>query len=259
MRNKEKYIGIFDSGVGGLTVVKALHEKMPKENIVYLADLKHMPYGDKTDEQIINYVLDDAKFLNTYELKAIVIACNTADSIALKSVEEAYDIPVFGVIDATAKVASKTTKNNKVGIIATTATINNNKYERLINKYNPHIQTYSQACPFLSPMIEKGKFNIDNKEMKLMLEDYLTNMINEGIDTLILGCTHYDLLKDIIKQMYPNLNIVSSSQCVIDVINSSIEHNDNNYSEQLYFATSDCNNLKNVASMFMDEIEVRSA
>ena len=259
MRNKEKYIGVFDSGVGGLTVVKALHEKMPKENIVYLADLKHMPYGDKTDEQIINYVLDDAKFLNTYELKAIVIACNTADSIALKSVEETYDIPVFGVIDATAKVASKTTKNNKIGVIATSATIKNNKYSRLIEKYNPHAQVFSQACPFLAPMIEKGKFNKDDEDIKILLEEYLSNMINEGIDTLLLGCTHYDLLTDTIKYMYPNLNIVSSSQCIIDVIDSKIEHNDSNYCEQLYFATSDSKKLKDVASMFMDEIEVRNA
>ena len=257
MRNVEKYIGVFDSGVGGLTVVKSLLEKLPNENIVYLGDSKHMPYGDKTNEQIIKYVMDDVKFLNTYELKAIVIACNTADSIASNDIRKAYDIPVYGVIDPTAKQAANTTQNNKIGVIATSAAIKSNVYEKSIAKYNMRAKVISQACPFLVPLIEEGKFDIGNQEMRYILEDYLSPLIEEGIDTLILGCTHYDLLIEIIKDMYPTLNIVSSSRYIADIVKKEIELNNNNHSEQLYFTSSDKNRFNEIASMFMKDVEAK--
>ena len=257
MKNSEKYIGIFDSGVGGLTVVKALLDKLPNENIVYLADSKHMPYGDKTNEQIIEYVMDDVKFLNNYELKTILIACNTADSIAFSNVQEAYDIPVYGVIDAACKQAIILTKNNRIGVIATTATINTDQYHKELLKYNPHIKVYNQACPFLVPLIEEGKFDIGNQEIRYILEDYLTPLIENDIDTLILGCTHYDLLYEIIKDMYPNLNVVSSSRCVIDTIVKEIESNDDQNNEQLYFVSSKSDKFKEVASMIIKNIQIR--
>lgn len=257
MRNAEKYIGVFDSGVGGLTVVKSLLETLPKENIVYLGDSKHMPYGDKTNEQIIKYVMDDVKFLNTYELKAIVIACNTADSIVSDTIKQNYKIPVYGVIAPTAKQAIKATKNNKIGVIATSATIKSNAYETYISKLNSNIKVYSQACPFLTPLIEEGKFDIGNQEMRYILEDYLAPLIEEGIDTLILGCTHYDLLSEIIKDMYPTLNIISSSRHIADILKKDIELNDNTNSEQLYFTSSDKNRFNEIASMFMKGVEAK--
>lgn len=256
MRNSEKYIGVFDSGIGGLTVVKALLEKLPNENVVYLGDTKHMPYGDKTNEQIIKYVMDDVKFLNTYELKSILIACNTADAIASNTIKENYNVPIYGVVEAAAKKASETTVNNKIGVIATTAAIKSNQYEKEIGKFNARAKVYSQACPFLVPLIEEGKFDIGNEEMHYILEDYLSPLVEEGIDTLILGCTHYDLLLEIIRDMYPNLNVVSSSRCVIDTLTKSIETNTNKNCEQLYFVTSDKERFNDVASMFMNNIEV---
>ena len=257
MKNSEKYIGIFDSGVGGLTVVKALLEKMPNENIVYLADSKHMPYGDKSNEQIIKYVLDDVKFLSNYDLKTILIACNTADSIASDTIRKNYNIPVYGVIEATAKVAAQTSNNHKIGVIATTATINSNEYPTQISKFEPHSKIYCQACPFLTPLIEEGKFDIGNVEMRYILEDYLAPLVENNIDTLVLGCTHYDLLTPIIHDMYPKLNIVSSSRCIIDTLCKQIEKNKSNTSEQLYFVSSDKNRFSDIASMFMNNIEIR--
>lgn len=257
MKNKEKYIGIFDSGVGGLTVVKSLLDKLPNENIVYFADSKHMPYGDKTNDQIIKYVMNDVDFLNTYELKAILIACNTADSVASKVIKSKYSLPIYGVIDATCRVAANTTKNNKVGIIATTATINSGEYHKQLIKYNPNISVYNQACPFLVPLIEEGKFDIGNQDIRYILEDYLTPLLDEDIDTLILGCTHYDLLYEIIKDMYPNLNIVSSSRCIIDDLTKEIEKNDNTTNEQLYFVSSNKNEFEEIASMIIQNIEIR--
>lgn len=257
MNNEEKYIGVFDSGVGGLTVVKSLMEQMPKENIVYLADSKHMPYGEKTNEQIIEFVKNDVKFLSKYNLKAILIACNTADSVASNILKQMYSIPIFGVIDSTVKQAIKTTKNNKIGLIATTATINANEYTKRILKNNPHIKVLSKACPFLVPLIEDGKFDIGNQEIRLLLEDYISDMIEEGIDTLILGCTHYDLLTPIIKDMYPDLNIVSSSKCVISSIKNSIEENVVSYPDQLFFVSSSKTKFQETASMIIPNIQIK--
>jgi len=257
MKNSEKYIGIFDSGIGGLTVVKALREKLPNENIIYLGDTKHMPYGDKTNEQIIGYVLDDIKFLNTYDLKAIIIACNTADAIASNSARQNYDIPIYGVVAYAAQTASKVTSNNRIGVIATSAAIKSDVYTKEIAKYNVKAKVFNKACPFLVPLIEEGKFDIGNQEMRYILEDYLTPLIEDNIDTLILGCTHYDLLSPIILDMYPNLNIVSSSKCIIEPIITKLEKNANNDNEQLYFVTSDSKRFNEVASMFIPNIKVR--
>lgn len=257
MKNSEKYIGVFDSGIGGLTLVKALLEKMPNENIVYFADSKHMPYGDKTNEQIIKYVAGDVDFLNNYDLKTIVIACNTADSVASKTIKQNYDIPVYGVVSATAQVAANTTQNNKIGVIATTATIKTDEYSKQIAGFNCRAQVFNQACPFLTPLIEEGEFDIGNQKIRYILEDYLAPLIEKEIDTLILGCTHYDLLLPIIKDMYPNLNIVSSSRCVVDIIANEIDKNEDSHSEQLYFTSSDKNKFKEIASMFMHNIEVQ--
>lgn len=257
MKNIEKYIGVFDSGIGGLTVVKNLMEQMPKENIVYLADSKHMPYGDKTNKQIISYVKEDVRFLNNYPLKAILIACNTADAIASNEIKQTYNIPIYGVIDSTVKQAIKTTKNNIIGLIATTATVNTNEYTKRILRNNSHIKVLSKACPFLVPLIEEGKFDIGNQEMRLLLEDYLLEMVDDGIDTLILGCTHYDLLTPIIKDMYPSLNIVSSSKCVINLLKNNIEESVVSCPEQLFFVSSNREKFQKTASMIISNIQIK--
>ena len=257
MSNSNKYIGIFDSGIGGLTAVKALLEQMPNENIVYLADSKHMPYGDKTAEQIKEYVMEDVNFLNNYDLKALLIACNTADSIASDSVRAISNIPVYGVIDATAKKASEVTRNNRIGVIATTAAINSNEYQKRIKNYNSAIEVYAQACPFLVPLIEEGKFDIGNEEIRYIIEDYLSPLIDNQIDTLILGCTHYDLLSEIIRDMYPDLTIVSSSRCVIETIKNEVEKNADLDSKQLYYVSSNKDKFQDIASKIINNIEIK--
>ena len=256
MKNSDKYIGVFDSGVGGLTLVKALLYEMPNENIVYFGDTKHMPYGDKTNEQIISYVLDDIKFLNNYDLKAMVIACNTADSVASNIIKQNVDIPVYGVLDAAAKSAASKTKNNKVGVIATTAAVKTDQYKKHIQKYNPNCEVYSKACPLLVPLIEDGKFDIGNQEIRYVIKDYLASLIEQNIDTLVLGCTHYDLIAPIIQDMYPNIEIVSSSKCVVKQIVDNIERNNNSTSKRLYYCSSDSQRFKQVSSMFIPNIEV---
>ena len=256
MKNSDKYIGVFDSGVGGLTLVKALLCEMPNENIVYYGDTKHMPYGDKTNEQIISYVLDDIKFLNSYDLKVMVVACNTADSVACDIIKQNVDIPVYGVLDAAAESAAIITKVNKVGVIATTAAVKTDQYKKHIQKYNPNCEVYSKACPLLVPLIEDGKFDIGNQEIRFVIKDYLASLIEQKIDTLVLGCTHYDLIAPIIQDMYPNIEIVSSSKCVVKQLVNNIERNNNDTSERLYYCSSDSERFKQVSSMFIPNIEV---
>lgn len=252
-----KYIGVFDSGVGGLTVVRELIKAMPNENIVYLGDSKNMPYGSKTNSQIIGYVKDAVKFLSGFDLKTIVIACNTADSIAANTIKEMYDLPIFGVIDPAAKKAVETTKNKKIGVIATTAAINSNEYEKHINKYDKNVKVFSQACPFLAPLIEEGKFDIGNDEMRNMLIDYLEPIVNQDIDTLILGCTHYDLIGDIVSDLYPHLMLVSSSKCVIENVKNGISKDDNKEADRQYYVSADKEKFKQIVSSFMGNIDIK--
>ncbi len=253
----DKYIGVFDSGIGGLTVVKALIKALPYQNIIYFGDTKNMPYGNKTNEEIINCVKNAVSFLNKFELEAIVIACNTADSVASSTIKNIYNLPIYGVIEPTCKVALNTTKNNKIGVIATNACIESNEYEITIHKYNNSTYVYSKACPLLAQFIEEGNFDIGNYQMRSMIKDYVDPLIKLDIDTLILGCTHYDLIMDICKDMYPNIQILSSSQCVINDIKNNIEVDSNKKADRQYYVSADSNKFKQIVSSFMGDIEVK--
>lgn len=205
----EKNIGIFDSGIGGLTVVKSIKEAMPQENIIYFGDTAHVPYGTRSREQITQYVLSDVEFLTRFDLKAVVIACNTADSIARQKVEELYpDMPVFGVVEP---AAIKAAKYGKIGIIATNATVHSGAYERSIRAINPGAEVISVACPLLVPLVENNRYKKDDKVIETVLREYLEPLKEKNIDCLVLGCTHYPLLRDIIEYIMPGIEIISSS------------------------------------------------
>lgn len=213
-----KYIGVFDSGIGGLTVVKSIVESMPNENIIYFGDTAHVPYGTRSREQITEYVLSDVRFLSTFDLKAVVIACNTADAIAREKVEALYPLPVFGVVNPASAMAAKTTVNGKIGIIATNATVNSGSYERAIGAENPSAKVFSVACPLLVPLVENGRFKKGDPVIETVLAEYLAPLKKRGIDTLVLGCTHYPLLYDVIAQMMPGVNIISSSVAAAEAL-----------------------------------------
>ena len=221
-----RYIGVYDSGIGGLTVVKTIKRSLKNENIVFLADNKNMPYGSKSQKQIISYSLQNMKILSKYDLKAVVIACNTSDSLAKNHLIKKYDLPIIGVIDSTVKKAIQETKNNKIGLIATSATCKSKAYETLIKKYNKNIKVFSKPSPELVPLIE----NDDTKENRLLLKkaiiEYVKPLVDKGIDTLILGCTHYDVIKKQIKKLYPDINIVSSSTCLASQLKKTLKDND---------------------------------
>lgn len=217
------YIGIFDSGIGGLTVAKSVIDLMPGENIVYFGDTAHVPYGTRSREQIIEYVTADVNFLSRFDIKAVVIACNTADSIARETVEGLFPYPFFGVVDPAAKKAALATKNGVVGVIATDATVNSGAYEKAIHAENEKIKVVSKACPLLVPLVENNRFRRNDQVIETVLREYLEPLRQQNIDTLVLGCTHYPLLCDVIADIMPGVKIISSSDAAALALKDGLE------------------------------------
>ncbi len=191
-------IGVFDSGLGGLTAVKSISKLLPKENIVYFGDTGRLPYGTKTEGTIKQYAVSDIRFLLSKDVKMIVIACGTASSVALSDVRELFDIPIVGVVEAACVSAVGATKNGKIGVLGTSATIKSNSYSKGISDLDSNVKVYQKACPLFVPLVENGHF--DTEVARLVVKEYLEEIKNEGVDTLILGCTHYPLLEKVISQ-----------------------------------------------------------
>jgi len=192
-------IGFFDSGIGGLTVVRAVTQLLPNENIIYFGDTARVPYGSKSNDTVIDYSLQAANFLLRKNIKLLVVACNTASSVALKDLKRFLTIPVIGMIEPGSRLALQESKNGKVGVIGTNATINNKAYSHQLKKLSPKIQVYEKACPLFVPLAEEGW--IENKATELIAKEYLTELKEKEIDSLVLGCTHYPILRDVIQKV----------------------------------------------------------
>lgn len=186
-------IGIFDSGAGGLTVLKEISEQLPNEDIVYFGDTARVPYGNRSRETVIKYSFQCIKFLLSKNIKAIVIACNTATAMALDSVVNHFNIPIIGVIDPGVKSAVNTTKTNKIAVIGTTGTINSEAYQKGIREINKSSEVIGIACPLFVPLVEEGWQNTE--VARLTAEKYLIELKDHNVDTLVLGCTHYPILR----------------------------------------------------------------
>lgn len=214
-------IGIFDSGIGGLTVVRAIRKLLPNEDIVYLGDTARVPYGTKSPETVKRFALEDAAFLARQNVKAIVVACNTASSWALSDLEREYDFPVMGVIEPGVKCALSMTKNYRIGVIGTNATIMSRTYTTAIKSLNKNAAVFSKPCPLLVPLVEEGWINhpVTRETLKL----YLLPLLKRKIDTLILGCTHYPLLKNVIRKIIGNqIGIVDSAEACANYVRSKL-------------------------------------
>ncbi len=194
---KSNPIGVFDSGLGGLTVVKQIQKLLPNESVIYYGDTARVPYGSKSKDTIIKFTREAVQFLKSHNAKCIVVACNTASALALPVVKNEFDIPMIGVIKPGAKAAVNKTNAGKVGVIATTATINSDAYTNAIREINNSITVYSQPCPLFVPLVEEGWG--DKPAAKLIIQEYLTPLKTAQIDTLVLGCTHYPLLEEQIR------------------------------------------------------------
>ena len=204
-------IGVFDSGIGGLTVVKALRDLLPGEKIFYLGDTARVPYGGKSASTVERYSLEIAEMLMEENAKTVVVACNTASSVALAKLEKHLPVPVIGVIRPGARAALATTRNGHVGVIGTRATINSGAYERELRALNPQVRVSVCASPLLVPLIEEGW--LDDELTDRVIARYLGPLVHQGIDTLVLGCTHYPLLVHAISRALPKtVSLVDSAR-----------------------------------------------
>jgi glutamate racemase len=193
--NDTRPVGVFDSGVGGLTVVKSLLNQMPGENFIYFGDTAHLPYGNKSQTELFQYAQDIVGFLLQQDVKAIVVACGTHSSVTLPSMEKSCPVPIMGVVKAGAASAVQATRNGKIGIIATQASVNNGSYRQHIISRGDY-QVFANACPRFVPLVEAGIFS--GEEVDAAVEEYLSPLLEKGIDTLVMGCTHYPFLADAI-------------------------------------------------------------
>jgi glutamate racemase len=209
-RPPERPIGVFDSGVGGLTVLRALADALPGEEFIYLGDTARVPYGTKSNEVIIRYSRENTEFLLAKGIKLLIVACNTSSAVALEAIAGATMVQVIGVIEPGARAAVKASRSGKIGVIGTEATIASGAYTRTIQRLRPEAEIYTRACPLLVPLVEEGW--TEGEIAERTVAHYLESLKRSGIDTLLLGCTHYPLLTDLFRQVLgPGVRVLDSA------------------------------------------------
>jgi glutamate racemase len=217
MNSASQSIGVFDSGVGGLTVYRAIRQRLPNENIVYLGDTARIPYGTRSLSTVRRYALEDAAFLMTCDIKLLVVACNTASSIALDALRATLPIPVIGVIEPGAKRAARLTRTRRVGVIATEATVDSGAYTAAILSNRPGVTVIERGCPLLVPLAEEGWST--HEVARMVAEEYLRPLCDADIDTLVMGCTHYPILRDVIQNVVGDgVTLVDSGDCAAEEV-----------------------------------------
>ncbi len=249
-------IGVFDSGVGGLTIVKKLNKAFPQYNILYFADLIHLPYGTKSKKTIEEFSLAISKFLIKKGAKAIIVACNTSSAQAYSTLLENLKVPIFDVINPAAEKAISITKNKRVGVIGTYGTIESKAYEKALKKLDKGVKVFSKACPLFVPLVEENF--IRRPETKRIVKYYLRELKRYQIDTLILGCTHYPLLKEVIKNvMGSKVKVIDSSGVVYKL--AKLIKNDKKLAstllkngKQTFFSSDNLGNFKKIAERFLE-------
>lgn len=255
--NKNNPIGVFDSGIGGLTIVKELMKLLPNENIIYFGDLGRLPYGNKSVETINKFSSQTVQFLLKQNVKAIIIACNTISAVAKDTVKTlASSIPVINIVDSGAKLAIDTTENNKIGVIATLATIKSNAYPKALYSLSNNVEVFVKACPLFVPMIEEGFIN--HPALEIIAKEYLQYFNNSNIDTLILGCTHYPLIKKTIEKIINNnIKVVDPATYACENLKKTLEDASllkiNNHSFVKYFVTDIPINFKQTGEQFLNK------
>ena len=206
----QRPIGVFDSGLGGLTAVREIRSILPSENIIYFGDTSRVPYGGRSAEILLRYARQDVRFLRTFDVKALLVACGTVSTNALPVLAAESDSPILGVVEPACAAAAQVTRNKKVGLIATAASVRSGAYERCLSALDGDIQVYAKACPLFVPLVENGRFRPGDTVIETVAAEYLAPLRATGIDTLILGCTHYPLLSEIIA------NIMGSGVTLVD-------------------------------------------
>ena len=258
MNGQRQPIGVFDSGIGGLTVVKALVEELPSESIVYFGDTARVPYGTKSKSTIVKFSLENVEFLLRFGVKCIVIACNTSSSWALPTLRKYFKVPMIGVIRPGALAAVQQTRNKRIGVIGTTATIKSGAYEGAIKRIDPAINVFSHSCPLFVPLVEEGW--LDGAVCRDVAQRYLEPLKRQRIDTLILGCTHYPLLAPTIRKVLgPDVALVDSAkQTVTEVrgvlMGSDALSNGGIRPRYRFFVTDEPSHFNQIAHRFLGQI-----
>ena len=252
---KNSPIGIFDSGLGGLTAVKVLKKLMPHEDIIYFGDTARAPYGPKSKEKIIDYASQSIKFLKSFKVKAIVAACGTVSSYIDES-SELKDL--YGVINPTCEAAVNSSHNMKIGVMGTSATVKSNSYLKKIHSLSPAAKVFQVACPLLVPIIESGKINASKTQLLEILKNYTENLIYNDIDTLILGCTHYPIIENIISEVIgKNITIINSgaetAKNLKNILSAqNLKSNKKDLGKCSFYVSGDANKFSETAKLFLN-------
>ena len=255
---KQLAIGVFDSGIGGFSVVKEIKRLLPKENIEYFADHARQPYGSKEQEEIEGFVAQIINFLLGKGIKACIIACNTATAAGLIRAKEFFDIPIIGVIEPGAKSAVATTINGKIGLVATEFTVNSKAYHKEIKRINPKIEIFANPCPKFTPLVESGQF--ETAETYQAAKEYLKPIKDAQVDTLILGCTHYPFLQKVISDiMGPEVKLVNPAYNAVLDLKKILEEKyllkiDKNKKEN-YYTSGNSDNMKKMIRIILNSFE----
>ena len=251
----DQNIGVFDSGLGGLTAVRELMQILPGENIVYFGDTARVPYGTRSRDTICQFAAQDLRFLLEQNPKAILVACGTVSSVALPTLRRMTEIPVIGVVDPTAAAACRATKNGKIGILGTSATVKSGSYQSAIAAIDSNISVVAQSCPLFVPLVENGYLNGPITE--LAAREYVQPLQDAGVDTVILGCTHYPLLKPVLSQLFGDgvALIDSGREAALELARVLEEKqllSQGDGGTRRYYVSDEVSNFSHIAGMFLD-------
>ena len=206
-------IGVFDSGLGGLTAVRALRRILPGEDLVYFGDTARVPYGGRSRETLLKYARQDLRFLRSFDLKAVLIACGTISTTSLDVLQAENELPIVGVVEPTCRRCLAMTKNRRVGMIATLASVRSGAYEAALRRLDPDVEVFCQPCPLFVPLVENGRFQTGDVVIETVAREYLAPLLEWGMDALILGCTHYPLLEEILSAVCgPGVALISAGE-----------------------------------------------
>ena len=252
-------IGVFDSGLGGLTAVRSLRQILPEENLIYFGDTARVPYGGRSKETILKYARQDVRFLRSFDLKAILIACGTVTTTSLDTLQTENDLPIVGVVEPTCRRALLVTKTKKVGMIATLASVRSGAYEATLRRLDPTVEVICKPCPLFVPLVENGRFRRGDIVIETVAREYLEPLKETGIDTLILGCTHYPLLTEIIGDiMGPGVTLVSAGEESAFELKRmlkarNLRADEDRQGESEFYVSDRAEDFENIASVFLQE------
>lgn len=255
----QRPIGVFDSGLGGLTAVHALWRILPEENLIYFGDTARVPYGGRSRETILRYARQDVRFLRSFDLKAILIACGTVTTTSLPILQAENNLPMVGVVEPTCQRVVSVTKNKRVGLIATQASVRSKAYETALLRLDPEIQVFGKACPLFVPLVENGRIHRGDVVIETVAREYLEPLKKQGIDTLLLGCTHYPLLTDIIADiMGPSVTLVSAGEESAFELkrmlkSGGLRADEQNRGETSFYISDRVEDFEQIASLFLQE------